>query len=90
MITIRNYRLDNHGLSYVEMPADAIVLDVQYQPELGVMLWARVDTERPSVERCFNSVMTGERLAADPGIYLGTVQLGLLVVHYFELPRFVE
>lgn len=87
MITIHKYDIETVDMTYVDMPAGAIILDVQYQSEIGVVLWARVDTEQPLVSRTFYGVMTGKKLARDPGVYLATIQVGPIDMHYFEFPR---
>lgn len=88
MKTIYKYWLTDENVQSVAMPEGARVLTVQAQLN-SPHLWAEVDTEKPEVERIFETFGTGHEMPYDTGIervYVGTYQLhgGSLVFHVYE------
>jgi len=73
------------GDSAVSMPAGARLLTAQMQHG-SLFVWAIVDPSAPRVLRCIRVYGTGHELPANPGAYLGTVQMhdGALVLHVFD------
>ena len=82
MKTIFKYQISPWSTSRT-MPALAEILTVQVQGE-DVCVWARVDTDFAPKTRQFGFYGTGHPLPEDPGVYVGTVQLGPLVWHVFD------
>jgi hypothetical protein len=81
---IYKYPLINRR-SDIDMPLGAQVLAVQAQFETPT-LWALVDPEQQQTElRTFRIIGTGHEIVGDPGLYRGTVQIGPLVWHVFEV-----
>jgi len=71
------------------MPADAQVLCVQIQKtsqhEERICVWAKVDLDKPNVERIFRIIGTGHEFYDSKYNYIGTVQAsGGFVWHIFE------
>ena len=67
----------------LEMPADAMVLDVQFQDN-GIYLWVLVDTDSEKKEYKFYSVGTGWGNVPEGLYYTGTVQQFGYVWHLFS------
>ena len=71
---------------YIEMPIGAEILSIQCQYD-DVYLWALVDPKKEKEIRSFEIYATGEDILCHRGIkrkYLQTVQMGVLVFHFFE------
>lgn len=66
------------------LPEGAEILHVGQQAG-GPVLWAKVDPEANLQERTFKVVMTGEPFDSLGLEHLGTVMIGPLVVHVFEV-----
>ena len=88
------YALLYPGVTTVFIPEGAEVLTVGMQGA-DLVLWALVDPDARQTARDFWVLMTGERVSAAPGRYLGTVTLGRglrefgifpdgIVAHVFE------
>lgn len=73
---------DDGGPSCVKMPYGAIILTVAMQEGQGMMVWAKVDTKAPIIDRVFHVVATGGQppLVTD---FVGTVFTGPFVWHVF-------
>jgi hypothetical protein len=86
LITVRKYPLELIDLQTLDMPEGAQLLAVQVQHERP-MLWAKVDTDKPSNQRLIRLVGTGNPMPdTHLGPYLDTIQMhgGRLVLHAFE------
>lgn len=68
----------------LEMPRGAAVLSVQMQAGEPVM-WALVDSSRPTEARRFAVYGTGHEISRGTGDFYGTFQMGPLVFHLFEM-----
>lgn len=86
MQSIWKYQLEMKGEQLVEIPNNAILLDVQVQNK-APCLWAMVDPDRLPIKRKLFIYGTGE-LTIDgfPGNYIATFQAdgGALVFHVFD------
>jgi hypothetical protein len=58
-------------------------LSIQMQDD-GPVFWAEVDQDNDYEERTFAAVETGEQ-PPTYGEYIGTIQKGPIVLHYYEL-----
>ncbi len=69
----------------VEMPLGAIILSAQFQGN-NLCLWARVDTDKPPVNRIIHIYGTGHEMESHIHRYIGTAQMphDILVFHVFE------
>lgn len=67
----------------IPMPRGTRVLSVQIQNG-APQVWAAVDQDVPLLPRRFSWRGTGHPLSGSEGRFIGTVQLGPLVVHLFE------
>jgi len=85
MKTIQKFVV-KHGDDDVEMPKNAMILDVQCQIETGFCLWALVDPKEEKKERReFLIYDTGHDIKdSDNLMYLGTTQDLPFVWHIFE------
>jgi hypothetical protein len=85
MDVIYKYQLRGPSPIIVKMPPGAEILCVQNQLEEPT-LWVRCDPKVGFVGRKINVFVTGERVGAAPGKYIGTVLLmdGTFVVHVFD------
>ncbi len=83
MKTIWKFPLPLTDNPMVEMPQDALVLDVQIQHG-EICLWAVVDGKAPLENRSFFVVGTGHPMPAHAGRYVRTVQQDRFVWHVFE------
>lgn len=68
----------------VAIPEGAEILQVQMQRGV-ITLWAIVDPHAPKTPRRFRIIGTGQGFDPTGLDYLGTVQVGLLVWHVFEV-----
>lgn len=66
----------------ISMPAGAEILSVQVQNG-EPCIWAKVDRDAPLVPRLIEIVGTGHYAPDHP--YIGTVQTGEFVWHFFDL-----
>ena len=86
-VTVHKYPLQLQHRNTFHLPRAARILSAQEQHG-DVTLWALVpiDPDAPTIPRTFTTYYTGTSLPADPGQYLGTVQLhhGATVIHVFE------
>lgn len=94
MRTIYKYPLGVTGEQKVSLPegAEPLCVQVQTVPAAGfsrqpieqLVLWALVDTDKPSKDMTISIFGTGNPVAMDLGLYLGTVQMNSgLVWHVF-------
>lgn len=86
--TIWKFELEVNDKQFIRMPKEAELLSVQSQNEKPC-LWALVNPNTATEERCFEVFGTGHTVHCDMGIdrkYIGTFQLhnGGLVFHLFE------
>lgn len=86
--TIWKFTFDIEDKFFIRMPKDAQLLSVQVQAEMPC-LWALVDPNNKTEERCFEVFGTGYPINYDMGIdrsYIGTFQAqsGAYVFHLFE------
>ena len=84
MRAIWKYILDITDAQCLDMPSGAKILCVQMQGKT-LCLWAVVDPAQPKVRHTFRVYGTGHPLDDNHGVYLGTVQVGMLVFHVFEV-----
>jgi hypothetical protein len=82
MKTIYKYQLKRTEFQLVAIPEYSEILDVQMQNGQPCM-WALIDTESDIVEVGIRTVMTGEEMPENECVYLGTVQEGMIVAHFF-------
>jgi hypothetical protein len=80
-----------HGEFTIEMPENAMILDIQVQREeryevavLTPMIWVSCRRDVPLKTRKFRILFTGED-HEDEWIYLKTVQMASLVLHFFKI-----
>lgn len=90
MKTIWKYFLEIVDMPNLNMPQGAEVVSVQPQAisddATGIALWAIVDPEAKTEERRFRIFGTGHPIPSEfRGKFIGTVQLGQLVFHVFEV-----
>jgi hypothetical protein len=73
-------------VTVASMSIGAQILCVQMQHDTPC-LWALVDKNAKREERRFRIYGTGQDIPANPGEYIGTVQMlgGMLVWHVFEV-----
>lgn len=86
--TIWKFELEVADKQFIRMPKEAELLSVQTQNETPC-LWALVNPNNATEERCFEVFGTGHTMHCDIGIdrkYIGTFQMqnGGLVFHLFE------
>lgn len=81
MITVQEYKLPDAPECHLELPADAVMLDV-YKRGHQFMLIVMLDTEKPLTPRCVTRVAVA---AAVPGntAYIGSHYPQSL--HFFEV-----
>lgn len=89
-------KLSQTGAIWVEMPRYATLLRCGVQGQ-GLVVWARVDTDREMVMRRLCVMMTGQPILhnepPNPGVnfvlpstvYVDTVTIGKIVCHVFDL-----
>lgn len=66
-------------------PENAEELSVQWQSDIGIVVWAMCDTEARKEPRVYRVVGTGWEIPSDARRYIGTVQApGGLVWHVFR------
>ncbi len=88
MKTIHKFRLQTTPQQLVNMPDDAVILHVGYDPNGLLALWAFVDTDRNMFSRDIRIFGTGHEV--EDGLeYLGTVNAstvnaGPFMWHVFE------
>ena len=82
MTTVYKYPLGFKDSQEIHLPKDAIPLSVQLQHG-NLTLWCLVDTTLPIEVRIVDIRGTGESLSYEPGLYVGTVQVGAFVWHVF-------
>lgn len=83
MRTIYKYELEVAQEQIRALPAKAKVLSVQAQ-DGRVVFWAEVDTAAPIKERKFFCVGTGWEAPPEWAEYVGTIQLGQFVWHFYD------
>jgi hypothetical protein len=83
MKTIWKYPLAVESQVILTMPIDARILTVQMQNGVPT-LWAEVDPDSKSKESRYVEVI-GTGFDFEPGTYIGTVQDGLFVWHFYEV-----
>lgn len=71
------------GQQTIYLPDNAQLLSVQEQGGVPA-LWALLDFSKPNSSRFINCYGAGNQINDNPGFFLGTVQIGGLVWHYFE------
>ena len=81
---IFKYDLSFENRTFIRMPEDSEIMDIQIQEGKPVM-WAMVDTESKEIVVRINMLFTGQgmQLEATHNEYLGTIQHEGLVYHYF-------
>lgn len=83
MKTIYKYELTGHYTTELDLPHNAVVVDVAVQNDV-ICLWIPVDTEASTVKRYFTVVGTGWELD-DNMRYIGTVHVPPFVWHVMEV-----
>lgn len=83
--TIWKFELETNDEQYIEVPAGAVMLDVQIQNGTPC-LWVRLDPEAEKYKRRIVTHGTGHRVPTTTTLYIGSYQLqdGALVFHVFE------
>jgi hypothetical protein len=89
MPTIWKYNLSLVDEQVIEIPASASNLTLQMQGG-GPRLWALVDPTAPTVKRTIRMFGTGHPVPDDIMAYLGTVQDGPFVWHFFQDFKYQE
>ncbi len=84
MKTIYKYNLSCEDITQLRVPSDFQVLSVQEQRG-ELCIWALVDNDRVKDIRVFHVYGTGDKFEASDMIHIGTVQMGVLVWHVFDL-----
>ena len=81
---IFKYDLSFESRTFIRMPEDSEIMDIQIQNGKPVM-WAMVDPESKEIVVRINRLFTGQgmQLEATHNEYLGTIQYEGLVYHYF-------
>lgn len=84
MIVVYKYELPLRDSADIEMHDGAQILKVDTQSD-ALVLWAKVDTDRPLSTRRFYIRGTGHGFIGSEGKHLGTaiLQGGALVLHVF-------
>ena len=80
---------DRDGLSRITMPYGANVLSVGIQDK-EIVIWALIWENNPEVEHVFLLINTGDEIIRDPGRFIGTVTIPLIidiVWHIFDQSR---
>jgi hypothetical protein len=81
-MTIHKYPLKWEETQIIHIPSGAEPLALQ--PQNGVpTLWAKVDEDAILEPRMVRIFGTGALMSADPYRYLGTIQAGSFVFHFF-------
>jgi hypothetical protein len=83
MKSIYKYKMEVREKQILRLPKNAHILDVQTQYGVPV-LWAVVEPEAPLVDYKILCVGTGDSIVASDYWYLGTVQMGTYVWHFFK------
>ncbi len=84
---IFKYQLEVTNLQTIELPQGARILSVRQQGG-QIMLWAMVHPTHQTIPHTFRIYGTGHPVDENSGrtqSFLGTVQLGALVFHVFEV-----
>jgi len=86
---IYKYQISLKDEQRIEMPKGAQVLHVGLDPEGLLCVWARVDTRERLDPVTIYCVMTGGAMSPGAGAaaYLGQLQAGGIVCHYFWTRR---
>lgn len=85
MQVIYKYPLKVERKQVVQMPLGAIILSAQFQGDV-LCIWARVDTDKPAVNRLIHVYGTGHEMESHIHRYIATAQMLStgLVFHVFE------
>lgn len=84
MKTIWKFHLAVTQEQPLAMPEGSEILTVQLQGD-ALVLWAKVNDARPTVERIFHVYGTGHPVHGVAELeYIATVQVGAIVLHIFE------
>ena len=79
---IHKYPLQWEESQTIRVPAG--IEPLALQPQNGVpTLWAKADEDAILEPRMVRIFGTGAPMSADPGRYLGTIQAGSFVFHFF-------
>ena len=73
-----------HPRTVLSMPKYARVLTAGVQED-HIVIWAQVIPAQPPEHRVFNVFNTGEQLPEDVRDWVGTVQIGPIVWHIYEV-----
>lgn len=80
---IFKYSVTERDGERVKMPQDARILSIQYQGD-QLCIWAVVSPDSRIVNRILQRIGTGWDIPENLGNYIGTVQDGPFVWHYFD------
>ena len=81
-MTIHKYPLKWEETQIIDVPPGAEPLALQAQNGVPT-LWAKVNEDAILEPRTVRIFGTGAPMPADPGRYLGTIQAGCFVFHFF-------
>ncbi|MBE4949927.1 DUF7352 domain-containing protein [Chryseobacterium culicis] len=83
MKTVYKYKIEKKNRQTIEMPSRSQILCLQLQGGCPY-IWVAVEPIGSSVNKTFDTYVTGEALPDYPGVYIGTYQIDELVYHVFE------
>lgn len=80
---ILKYKLELKPEQAIRMPESSEIMDVQIQAD-NIVMWAMVDETSKPTDAKIRMFGTGYIIPSDfEGDYIGTVQVGSFVAHYF-------
>lgn len=81
---IYKFNIDPMTENFIEAPRGSKILSCQIQHGM-IAVWVLVDIrEELIVKKKINIIGTGIHMDEDPGEFIGTVQMGDLVLHIFD------
>jgi len=84
MTTIYKYPLEVTDVQSLELPKGYEILSVGEQGG-GLVMWAEVDPEQPLYQARIRIVGTGQPISPVDRQFIGTVQIGMMAWHVFEV-----
>lgn len=83
MWKIHKFKLEIADENILDIPVNAEILDIQMQGN-EMYAWVRLNTSQVNEKRVITTLYTGQRVLDDMMKYISTVQVGLMVYHFFE------
>lgn len=83
METIYKYELELTDTQALSLPADAEILTIQQQGP-SIFAWVKLDNQKPERDRTIVVCGTGSPLKQPYMRYITTIQVGIMVWHFFE------